>query len=489
MTSTTPDAKPQVAPGPPKAAAPGAAAPAVPFSRGYTRYAMWLLLGIYVINFLDRQVINILAEPIKQDLKLADWQLGLMSGLAFAVFYTVLGIPIARLAERKNRPVIIGTSVAVWSGFTALCATAGNFWQLVLFRIGVGVGEAGCTPPAHSLIVDYVPKEKRASALAFYSMGTPIGGLIGLVMGGMVADAYGWRAAFLIAGVPGLLFAALAVFTLKEPRRIMRQHAAQVTAEMASFSETVRYLAKRNTFWFIAFAAAIKAFIGYGHAPFTASFFLRNHTAEIAQLADFWGNILGINLGPIGFIGLALGVISGTAGAFGAWMGGVIADRYGKHDLRAYMVTPAIASLITIPIYIIAVTIDSASIALPMLAINAFLGTLWYGPVYGTGQSVVPPHMRATAAALLLFIINLVGLGLGPLAVGIMSDVMANVFLGADGLSVGACKTAVGAAKATCAVGVGEGVRWALILSTAFGLAAFVCFWLARRTIREDTVS
>jgi MFS family permease len=481
MTSTaTPDAEPHAAPAP---------AAATPFSRGYTRYAMWLLLGIYVINFLDRQVINILAEPIKQDLKLADWQLGLMSGLAFAVFYTFLGIPIARLAERKNRAVIIGTSVAVWSGFTALCATAGNFAQLVLYRIGVGVGEAGCTPPAHSLIVDYVPKEKRASALAFYSMGTPIGSLLGLIMGGMIADAYGWRVAFLIAGVPGLLFAVLAIFTLKEPRRLMAQHAAQVSANMASFGDTVRYLAKRNTFWFIAFAAAIKAFIGYGHAPFTASFFLRNHAAEIAQLADFWGDILGIELGPIGFIGLALGVISGAAGTLGAWLGGVIADKYGRTDLRAYMVTPAIASLITIPVYIIAVTIDSAGIALLILAINAFLGTLWYGPVYGTGQSVVPPHMRATAAALLLFIINLIGLGLGPLAVGILSDVMANVFLGPDGLSVGACKTAVGAAQATCAAAVGEGVRWALIISALFGLAAFFCFWRARRTIREDTVS
>ena len=190
-------------------------APAVPFSKGYTSYAMWLLLGIYAINFLDRQVINILAEPIKLELGLADWQLGLMSGLAFALFYTVLGIPIARFAERSNRPIIIGSAVAVWSGFTALCAIATNFWQLIFFRIGVGVGEAGCTPPAHSLISDYVPKEKRASALAFYSMGTPIGGLMGLVMGGLVADAYGWRAAFLVAGVPCVLFALLAIFTLK----------------------------------------------------------------------------------------------------------------------------------------------------------------------------------------------------------------------------------------------------------------------------------
>lgn len=434
---------------------------AAPFSKGYARYAMWLLLGIYVINFLDRQVINILAEPIKQDLGLADWQLGLMSGLAFAVFYTFLGIPIARLAERKNRAFIIGSATAVWSGFTALCATAGNFWQLIIFRIGVGVGEAGCTPPAHSLIVDYTPKEKRASALAFYSMGTPIGSLLGLVMGGLIADAYGWRAAFLVAGVPGLIFALLAFFTLKEPRKLMAQHAAQVAAASATFGQTMSYLMQRRTFWFIAFAAAIKAFIGYGHAPFTASFFLRNHPEEIAALAASFG------LGPVGFLGLALGVISGTAGAIGSWVGGWIADKYGRKDLRAYMVAPAIASLITIPVYITAVSIDQASIALFILAINAFLGTLWYGPVYGTGQSVVPPHMRATAAAILLFIINLIGLGLGPLAVGLLSDWFNK------GMGLGAA----------------EGVRWALIVSTLFGLIAFACFWMARRTIREETVS
>jgi MFS family permease len=412
-------------------------------------------------------VVNILAEPIKNDLGLADWQLGLMSGLAFAIFYTILGIPIARLAERRNRPVIIGVSVAAWSGFTALCGSAQNFAQLIAYRIGVGVGEAGCTPPAHSLIVDYVPKEKRASALAFYSMGTPIGGLVGLIMGGLVADAYGWRAAFLVAGVPGILFAVLAIFTLKEPRRVMAAHAAQVQAGMASFGETMRALTKKPTFWFIAFAAAIKAFIGYGHAPFTASFFLRNHTEEIAGYATFWGNILGFEMKSVGFLGIALGLIQGIGGASGAWLGGYLADRFGAKDQRAYMVAPALASLLTIPIYIGAVMVGHAGVGILMLSLNAFLGTIWYGPVYGTAQSIVPPHMRATTAAILLFIINLIGLGLGPVAVGLLSDAL-NHGLG---------------------LGKAEGIRWALIISAAVGLAAFACFWLARKTIREDNVS
>jgi MFS family permease len=448
------------------ALAPAAGAQAAPYSPTYTRYAMGLLLGIYIVNFLDRQVVNILAEPIKEDLGLADWQLGLMSGLAFAVFYTFLGIPIARMAERKNRPVIIGTCVAIWSGFTALCGSAQNFWQLILFRIGVGIGEAGCTPPAHSLIVDYVPKEKRASALAFYSMGTPLGGLVGLIMGGLVADAYGWRAAFLVAGVPGILFAILAIFTLKEPRQQLARQAAQTAAAMASFGETMKVLGTKPTFWFIAFAAAIKAFIGYGHAPFTASFFLRNHTQAIAGYADYWGDIFGFKMGPIGFLGIALGLIAGIGGATGSWLGGYLADKYGKNDLRAYMIAPAVASLVTIPIYITAVSVDNAGLGLLMLTLNALLGTIWYGPVYGTGQSIVSPQMRATTAAVLLFIINLIGLGLGPLAVGALSDYFNN------GLGLGSA----------------QGVRWALIVSTTFGLVAFLCFWRARKTIREDHV-
>jgi MFS family permease len=471
----------------PEPAAAGAGAP--PFSAGYTRYVMWLLLCIYIVNFLDRQVLSILAEDIKVELKLSDTQLGLLGGLAFALFYTVLGIPIARLAERKNRARIIGVSAAVWSGFTALCGSATNFWQLAACRVGVGAGEAGCTPPAHSLIVDYVPKEKRASALAFYSMGTPIGTLLGLVLGGLVADAYGWRIAFLVAGAPGLIFAALAFFTLKEPRAHLARHAAQVTAASASFGQTMRLLGSRRTFWLIAVGAAILAFIGYGHSPFHAPYFFRNHPEQVSELAGTVGGILGFNLQSRGFVGLALGILGGTAGAIGAIAGGRIADRFGKNDLRAYMVAPAFASLLMVPVYCYGVWQGDAMVAFIAIAVSAFLGALWYGPVYSTAQSVVPPHMRATTAAILLFVINLIGLGLGPLFVGAVSDAGANYFLSGTGLDVQACKTAVGAAKATCAPALGAGVKWSLIISTLFGFISFACFWWARRTIREDTVS
>jgi MFS family permease len=432
-----------------------------PVSTGYRRYALWVLLIIYTLNFLDRQVVNILAEPIKRDLGLADWQLGMMTGLAFAIFYTVLGIPIARLAETKNRPFIIGASVAAWSAFTVLCGFTQNFWQLILMRIGVGVGEAGCTPPAHSLITDYVPKEKRASAIAFYSIGTPLGTLAGMAMGGLVADAYGWRVAFMVAGAPGVIFALIAAFTLVEPRRQLAADIAARAGSQITFMAALAVLAAKKTFWLVALAAAIKAFIGYGYAPFIASFFFRNHGPELAQLAA------GFGLKSAGFLGLALGLIGGTAGVIGAWLGGVLADRLGAKDLRAYVTVPAIASVVTIPIFITAISLDAPMAAIGLLSVNALLATLWYGPVYATAQSIVEPHMRATASAVLLLIINLIGLGLGPVAVGILSDVLA----GPGGL------------------GEAQGVRWALILSAGLGLVAFVLFWQARKTIREDMVA
>ncbi len=432
-----------------------AALAAMPYSRAYTRYAMWLLLGIYIVNFIDRSVINILAEPIKQDLKLADWQLGLMSGLAFAILYTFLGVPIARLAEHSHRPRIISVAAATWSGFTILCAVAGNFWQLLAFRIGVGVGEAGCTPPAHSLIVDYHPLEKRASAIAFYSLGGAIGTLLGLVLGGLVYDAYGWRVGFLVAGLPGLLLAVVAFFTLKEPRRMLAHHAAAVTASASTFGQTLAYLFKNRSFWFVAAGATIFNFSG-GNA-FTASFFLRNHTAEVNLMAQ------GFGLKAVGFLGLTIG-LTNAAGAVGIWMGGWITDRYGARDLRNYVVAPALAALLIMPLRIGVYTVESTGLALVLLAAITFLGGFWWGPVFSVGQSVVPSHMRATSAAILLFLINLLGAGMGPLVLGLVSDYF-NHGLG---------------------MGPAEGVRWALLASVVTGLGAFGCFWSARRTIRED---
>ena len=436
--------------------------PAVPLvSAPYRRYALVVLLLVYTVNFLDRQVVSILAEPIKNDLHIADWQIGLMTGFAFAMFYCVLGLPIARLAESFNRVWIIGASLTVWSGFTIACGQAGNFVQLVLARIGVGVGEAGCTPTSHSLIADYVPKEQRASALAFFSIGTPLGGLLGLTTGGIMADLWGWRTAFLMAGLPGLILTVVVLLTLKEPRKMIAADAVRHVPGKGHFAMTLKYLMAKRTFWLIAFAAATQAFIGYGNAPFTASFFFRNHTAEVAHLASLFG------LKSAGFLGLALGLMGGTAGIISSWVGGWLADKAAKKDIRAYMTVPAIAAVISPFLYAAAIMNPSTMGTLVMLLGPGLLGSLWYGPVYSSGQGLVPPHMRATAASILIFIINLVGLGLGPLAVGFLSDTL-SVRMG---------------------LGSAEGVRWALICSSSCSLIAAGLFWMARKSIREEMVS
>lgn len=431
-----------------------------PTSPGYRSYALWLLLGIYTLNFLDRQVVNILAEPIKQELGLKDWQLGALTGLAFAVFYTFLGIPIARLADRANRPMIIAGALAIWSGFTVACGLATNFVHLLLARIGVGVGEAGCSPPSHSLITDYTPKEKRASALAFYSMGIPLGSLAGMALGGLVADAHGWRVAFFVAGAPGIVLAIIAALTLKEPRKALAAAQAKQTADAPSFAEAMKELRSKKSFWLIAFAGSLISFIGYGHLAFYGSFFFRNHGPQLAELAASMGG-----LGPAGFLGTALGLIIGIFGATGTFVGGQIADRAAKKDIRAYVSVPATAGILGIPFFLVAMTTDNAAVALAMLALPTFLNSLWYGPVFAAVQSLVQPRTRATAAAVLLFVINLIGLGLGPLFVGMLSD-------------------ALGAR-----MGEAEGVRWALLLSASVGLVAALLFWLARKTIREEIVS
>jgi MFS family permease len=437
--------------------------PHVPLvSDGFRRYALVVLLAVYTVNFLDRQIVSILAEPIKNDLAISDTQLGLLTGFAFGIVYCGLGLPIARLADRFNRVWIISGSLAVWSACTVLCGRAFSYPTLVAARMGVGVGEAGCTPTAHALIADYAPKEKRASALAFFSMGTPLGGLLGLAMGGVIADLYGWREAFLIAGVPGLILALLTLFTLKEPRNAMTQAARQTAhAAQMGFTKTLKYLAGKRTFWLIAFGAAIKAFIGYGHAPFTASFFLRVHGEQVADLAALF------HLKPLGFMGIALGLLQGVFSTFSSFAGGWIADRFGARDLRAYGSVPAIASLVSIPFFTSAMLVDDAALALVLLIPSYTLAALWYGPVYASAQGLVPPQMRATSAAIVLFIINMVGLGLGSAVVGGLSDWFNHGW----------------------SLGKAEGIRYALIASAWFGLISAVLFWLARKRIREEMVS
>jgi MFS family permease len=439
-------------------ARPGASAPAViePLKGAYRGYAMSLLLCLYIVNFLDRQVVNILAEPIKHDLGLADWQLGLLTGLAFAGVYTVLGIPVARMAERANRPLIIGTAVAVWSAFTALCGLAANFWQLLLARFGVGVGEAGATPPAHSLIIDYVPPEKRSSALAFYGMGGPLGGLLGMALGGVVADMYGWRTAFLVAGAPGLLFALLAAFTLKEPRRGLKRPVETTAPAGATIGETVKLLMSKRSYRFLVLAMSLASIISYGFAPFFASFYLRNHAEVVAQTAA------GFGLQSVGFLGISIGLLAGVCGSLGMFTGGQLADSFASRDPRRYMYGAAIAAILGAIAFVGAMFVSNLWLSLALFGINFAFASSWYGPAYTASFTVTPANMRATNSAMILFISNMIGLGLGPVVVGGVSDAFA------------------------ASLGTAEGVRWSLTVLSSCSLIAAAMFWTGARTLRQD---
>lgn len=439
------------------------AVPAIPLvSEGFRRYALLLLLIVYTVNYLDRQIVTILAEPIKNELKITDTQLGLLTGFAFGIVYVGFGLPLARLADRVNRVWIISGSLMAWSGFTMLCGRATNFPTLVAARMGVGVGEAGCAPVCHALIADYTPREKRASALAIFQMGGPIGALLGMALGGVIADAMGWRTAFLFAGLPGLALGVLAFLTLKEPRKAMSQEAKRVANEgRLSFRGTLRYLMAKRTFWLFSIGGAIKSFIGYGHAPFTVAFLLRVHGDEIAGMAGAF------DLKSLGFIGICLGLLKGVFGAAFSYIGGLIADRFGSRDLRAYASVPAISSIVSLPFFTFAMLTDSLVLALIFLVPNFIASALSNGPVFATAQGLVPPQMRATSASIFLFIINMAGLGIGALAIGALSD-MFNFGFG---------------------LGKAEGLRWALIVSAHAALISAVLFWIARKHIRQDVIS
>jgi len=453
----------------PVADTPGAKA-APTLSPSYVQGALWLLLLIYTLNFVDRQIVGILAEDIKRDLQLTDGQLGLLGGLAFALFYTVLGIPIARLAERGNRVGIIAVALAVWSGFTALCGVAANFAQMLAFRIGVGVGEAGCTPPAHSLISDYVPPERRASALALYSMGVPLGTMVGFGVGALIAAQWGWRATFFIVGLPGIALALVTWLVLKEPRRLALASTASAPASpKASFGDALKELSALPSYWFAVLAATVISFLGYGHAYFFGGFLSRAYGMGLEER------------------GVALALMIGIAGAIGTWAGGAMADRAAKRDTRAYMTVPAAAFVIGAPFFYLGMFSPTAYVALAFLAIPTALNSMWYGPVYATVQGLVKPHTRATAVAIMFFIINLVGLGLGPTTVGFFSDMFAAQFYDGGGLYAEACaRGAATAGETACLTAQAEGLRWSLTATSFVGGLAVVFFLLARRTIRED---
>jgi MFS family permease len=359
-----------------------------------------LLLLAYVFNFLDRQILGILAQPIQADLNLTDTQFGAIGGLAFALLYSVLGVPLAYLADRTSRSAVIAASLAVWSGFTALCGTATGYLQLFLYRLGVGVGEAGGVAPSYALIADYFPPERRARALAIYSLGVPLGLAGGTLIGGYLASLIDWRAAFLVMGVAGILLAPVLKYFVRD--RSVRSSATNPAPLMQVFPT----VARKPAFWLMAFAASASSLCGYGLALWTPSVLIRSFHLDLISTANFFASLL---------------LVGGCTGVFA---GGWLADRLGSGDRGWYAKLPAIAWLITAPMFVAGLLAPSLWVAWPLLLIPNALNILWLGPVTTAVQHLVPRRMRASASASFLLINNLIGLGVGPLLIGKISTML-----------------------------------------------------------------
>ena len=409
-----------------------------------TRYrwtVLVMLTLVYTFNFIDRQILVILQEPIKAELGLSDAQLGLLTGFSFALVYVTAGIPIAWLADRSNRRNIVAASLAFWSLMTALSGLVQNYGQLLAARIGVGVGEAGGSPPSHSMISDYFPVSNRGTALSFYSMGIYIGVLFGFAAGGWIAENFGWRNAFFAIGIPGILYALAVIWIIKEPPR--GQYDLGGTPPKASMTETIHCLRSRPTFWLISVGCAFTAFVSYGNGNFMPSFLMRNHGLSLAE------------------VGAILGLISGLSGAAGTLLGGFLSDRLGVRDIRWYVWIPMLGGLSAMaPAYYTLLGSNTNLIIAAMIP-SQILGALYLGPCIATCHNLVSPGMRAMASALLFFVLNIIGLGLGPLTVGILSDQFAGRF-GDDNL------------------------RYAMVTTLTISLVGVFFLWMGVRSLRRD---
>lgn len=378
-------------------------------SRSYSNFVLFMLLLVYTFNFVDRQILGILAPLIKEDLGLSDTQLGALGGIAFALLYSTLAIPLAMLADRTNRTWVVTVSLSVWSVFTALCGLSSNFWQLFLCRIGVGVGEAGGVAPSYAIISEYFPPERRARALSIYSLGIPIGLASGVMLGAAIAQAVNWRAAFIVVGLVGVVLAPIFRFFVKEPKKIPKTQ-AEIPAQ-AVFS----ILARKPSFWLLAFASAMSSIVGYGLAFWVPSLLMQMFEFNLTTTSYYFGSILLIG------------------GVCGVYLGGVLGDKLGQKDRGAYAKVSAYAWMACAPFYLAAFLIGSPQLAWVLFVIPNALAILFVGPITTAIQHLVPSNMRASAAACFLFINNLIGIGGGSWLMGGLSDAMKPHY-GADSL-------------------------------------------------------
>lgn len=366
-----------------------------------------MLLLVYIFNFVDRQILAILAAPIQKELQLSDGQMGMLGGLAFALLYSTLGVPLAWLADRTSRSWVITISLVLWSGFTALCGLAHGFWHIFLARLGVGIGEAGGVAPSYALIGEYFPSEKRAFALSIYSLGIPVGSATGVLAGGYIAATVDWRAAFIVVGLVGVLIAPLFKLTVRDGRAPVPQ---AERAEAPRFGEIARTLARKPSFWFLSFGAASCSMLGYGLAFWLPSLLQRSFGLNLIETSHFIGAVLLIG------------------GASGMLLGGWLGDRLGSRDRAYFAWVPAIAFIISVPFFAAGIYSGSVRLAFILFLIPQALAYVWLGPILSAVQHLVGASARATASALFLLINNLIGLGGGIYALGALSEALKPIY-------------------------------------------------------------
>jgi MFS family permease len=405
-------------------------------------YVLFILVVFYTFNFIDRQIVGILAIPIKADLGLTDSELGLMGGLAFALFYTGLGIPVAMLADRFSRTWIMTAALVIWSGMTAASGLATNFWQLFAARLGVGVGEAGGVAPAYSLISDYFPPSHRARAISIFSFGIPIGSAIGIVFGGIIASMIDWRWAFFIVGLAGIVFTPIFRMTIKEPPRGQYDRQRGDT-QAPNLKLILATLVTKPSFWLLSLGASFSAMMGYGVFFWLPSFLVRSYNLTLLNASLFYGAVL---------------LFGGLAGI---WSGGWLGDRFGHSNRSNFARIPAFAFICTVPFYVLAMLSPTLTLTFFVLLVPTALGLAWLGPVISAIQHLVRPDMRATASAIFLFIVNLIGIGLGTYAIGVLSDALTIQF--GD-----------------------ESLRYSILAGTGFYIIAAGLFFLAARHLEND---
>jgi len=413
------------------------------FTNRYRNYVLAMLTIVYVFNFIDRQLLVILQESIKKELNLSDTQLGMLSGFTFAIFYVTLGIPIARFADKNNRRNTVAVSLALWSLMTAVSGLVKNFVQLLLARIGVGVGEAGGSPPAHAMISDYFPPEKRSTALSIYSTGIYFGILIGFVMGGYLNQHLGWRSAFFAVGIPGILFSLLFYTTVKEPRRGATDVNPSSSKQEHSFFEVVKKLFSTRTFVFLALGSSLHVFCIYGLINWTGSFLTRLHNMNSAEA------------------GIVLGLVFGIGGAIGSFAGGFLTDHFGKRDKTLYLKIPGYAIILSALCAVGGLFFQNNFLSIVFLGLCASLQSTYLGPSIAVAHNLVPASMRSLTSAIFFLMINLVGLGFGPLVVGMISDSL---------------KPSLG----------NESLRWAMSIVIVVGIIAATLFFIAAKKLIGD---